>query len=63
MSKKGMIFGGHTVSHRVLSKLSKKEILNEVKLSLEFVDNYSSYRTFAYLMEDFIHLTSIQKMC
>ena len=48
MSKKGMVFGGHTVSHRVLSKLSKKEIFNEVKSSLEFVDNYSSYRTFAY---------------
>ena len=48
MSKNGMIFGGHTKSHRILSKLTPKEITNEIKISLDFISQLSPYKTFAY---------------
>ena len=48
MSKNGMVFGGHTITHRVLSKLTNKEILHEVKTSLDFINHLSPYKTFAY---------------
>ena len=49
MSKNGMIFGGHTITHPVLSKkLTYKEIEKEIKLSIDFISNLSPYKTFAY---------------
>lgn len=48
MSKNGMIFGGHTITHPVLSKLTYEEMEKEIKLSIDFINNLSPYKTFAY---------------
>ena len=48
MSKNGMVFGGHTISHPVLSKLNHDEMKKEIKLSIDFINHFSPYKTFAY---------------
>lgn len=48
MANNGMVFGGHTISHRVISKLSKKEMYREIKSSVDFAYNFSPFKTFSY---------------
>ena len=46
MSNNGMVFGGHTISHRVISKLSKKEMYKKIKSSVDFTYNFSPFKNF-----------------
>jgi peptidoglycan/xylan/chitin deacetylase (PgdA/CDA1 family) len=48
MADEGMVIGSHTVSHRVMSKLSEKEFKQEIDESFNFIDQFSSFRTFCY---------------
>jgi peptidoglycan/xylan/chitin deacetylase (PgdA/CDA1 family) len=48
MASEGMVIGSHTVSHRLMSKLSEREFRMEIDQSLEYVDQFSSFRTFCY---------------
>ena len=54
MSKNGMIIGGHTHSHPLLSKLSDSQQLHEIRKSLK-IDN-NTLNTFVFLMEVKYHI-------
>jgi peptidoglycan/xylan/chitin deacetylase (PgdA/CDA1 family) len=51
MQNEGMIFGSHTVSHSVMSKLTLTEQTNEIINSFDFLEqelSESKYKTFCY---------------
>lgn len=51
MHKNGQVIGGHTITHPVLSKLSKKEQREQISGSLTYIDNVVeglSEKTFCY---------------
>lgn len=48
MASEGMVIGSHAVSHRLMSKLSEQEYKLEIDQSFQFIDMYSSFRTFCY---------------
>ncbi len=48
MASEGMVIGSHTVSHRLMSKLSAQEFKLEIDDSFQFIDLLSSFRTFCY---------------
>ena len=46
--KAGMILGSHTVSHQVLSNLKFNEAKKEINESLQYLDQFTKYKTFCY---------------
>jgi len=46
--KAGMILGSHTVSHQVLSNLKFDEAKKEINESLQYLDQFTKYKTFCY---------------
>ena len=43
-----MIIGAHSHTHRVLSKLRKKDCEKDISTSLDFVNNFNFQKTFCY---------------
>ena len=48
MSDHNMIIGGHSVTHRLLSRLDKNEYENEINESFNFLNKFMKYKTFCY---------------
>ena len=48
MLKNNMILGSHTQNHNVLSFLTFDKAKNEIDASLEYLDQFTEYRTFCY---------------
>ena len=48
MLKNNMILGSHTQNHNVLSFLTFDKAKNEIDASLEYLDQFTEYRTFFY---------------
>lgn len=48
MLKNDMVFGSHTQNHEVLSFLSTKKAKKEIDLSLDYLDQFTNYKTFCY---------------
>ena len=46
--KAGMILGSHTVNHQVLSNLNFSEAKKEINESLQYLDQFTKYKTFCY---------------
>ena len=60
MSNNGMVFGGHTISHRVISKLSKRRCTKVNPVLILLIISVLS-KLFHILMEVFIPLIFMQR--
>ena len=58
MSQNGMIFGSHTVTHNVMSTLSKSEQTKEIEESFGYLDQYikQDYKTYCHPYLSLIHI-------
>ncbi len=48
LSKNNMILGSHTENHEVLSAISFEEAKKEINLSIDYLNQFTNYRTFCY---------------
>ena len=48
LKESGMVIGSHGVSHKLMSRLNKKDYISEIDDSFNFLKNYIDYKTFCY---------------
>ena len=44
----GMVIGSHSVSHKIMSRLTEREFKKEIDESFTFLEKFTVYKTFCY---------------